>query len=276
MDTPIRDVRLKFIPIEELELAEGNTRKLDVLVNLDLLTSNIKTVGLQNPLIVVYNQKTDKYDIISGQRRWLACKVAGLKKIPCLIVPKMDVVEQKVVSLSENLYRNQMNDEDISVAALSLYRSLKSIQEVAKRLGVSEYLVKRYIGYAPVPHEMKQLVDKKLLTRNQAVNIFEKFENSKYATDVAYKIAAIRDKSDRRALVESVKRASSPHEPYEAIRKRADEIRRMKKYVIYLPPPTSRALDRASQLLKHEPEETIVESVEQWLERNKALYSGSE
>lgn len=152
---PVRNLKLKFVPIEELELAEGNTRKLDVLVDLDVLTSNIKTVGLQNPLIVIENPKTAKYDIISGQRRWLACRAAGLKTVPCLIVPKMDVVEQKVVSLSENLYRNRMNDEDVSIVAVSLYRSLKSIKAVGARLGVSEYLVKRYIGYAPVPHESK-------------------------------------------------------------------------------------------------------------------------
>jgi len=99
----------------------ANTRKLDVLIDLDELASNIYAIGLQNPIVVQEVTTNQEYKIISGQRRWLACKRIGLPKIPAIVVPKMTLLEAKIASLSENIYRKKMNDQDVSDAADYLY-----------------------------------------------------------------------------------------------------------------------------------------------------------
>lgn len=98
---------IQNIPIEKLTISELNVRKTisteDDETNIEDLANDIKINNLLNPLTVrLYD---NKYEIIAGQRRFLALKLLNWKSIPCHI---MNVNNQKAeeISLIENVQRN--------------------------------------------------------------------------------------------------------------------------------------------------------------------------
>ncbi|MBI1663568.1 MAG: ParB/RepB/Spo0J family partition protein [Nitrosopumilus sp.] len=121
------------IPIEQLEVwEEANVRKRDVLLNIEDLAGNIKKFGVQSPLLVWEKKKNEKYIIFSGQRRYEASKLADLDTIPCLVYKTMTVTQAKVLSFSENMYREDMTMEDKSNATRELFEKFKDMDKVAK------------------------------------------------------------------------------------------------------------------------------------------------
>lgn len=70
------------------------------------LSESIKQFGVLQPLLVV--DRKDYYEIIAGERRWRAAKMAGLKKVPVII---KDLTEQEIVEISliENIQRENLN-----------------------------------------------------------------------------------------------------------------------------------------------------------------------
>ncbi len=263
--------RLKLVPTNQIELwSEANARRMDVLLDIDELANNIKAVGLQNPIVVQEEIPNELYRIISGQRRWLACRKIGLKDIPCIITPKKTLEEAKIASFSENQYRREMNPRDKSDTIDYLYRKYGSVAEVARRLGVSGPTVTKYIGYAKVPDVIKDLVARKFLTVGQALSIYSKYPDEKHAVTVAKRIAEIKDKTEKRRLIAAVD-ISSPRDDFDTIHNLAKKMGEMKEYLIHLPPRTSVALEKAAKSINQDPEVLIIDATEKWLEDNRYL-----
>lgn len=77
------------------------------------LSESIKQFGVLQPLLVV--DRKDYYEIIAGERRWRAAKMAGLKKVPVII---KDLTEQEIVEISliENIQRENLNPIEEAIA----------------------------------------------------------------------------------------------------------------------------------------------------------------
>ena len=154
------------ISIEQLEVwEEANVRKREVLLNIEDLAGNIKKFGVQSPLLVWEKKKNEKYMIFSGQRRYEASKLADLDTIPCLVYKTMTVTQAKVLSFSENMYREDMTMEDKSNATRELFEKFKDMDKVAKE-GLAVLL-----GYSSIAGmgriDMKKLKEMKLLSSNK-------------------------------------------------------------------------------------------------------------
>jgi ParB family chromosome partitioning protein len=122
------------IPIEKLFVSECNTRYRFGAGELTELAESIKKHGVIEPLIV--RRVGEKAEVVSGLRRFEAAKMAGLKTVPC-IVKELDDVDARILSLMENLDREDLPDIAKARALKQLMDSgrFKTVRELAERLG---------------------------------------------------------------------------------------------------------------------------------------------
>lgn len=141
-------MEVKEIKLTDIDVSEFNTRK-DLgagteETGLDDLANSIQERGLLSP-ITVRKRKDKKYDIVAGQRRFLACKKIGLKTIPAIIRTKLDDTDATIISLIENVQRADMSPIDKARAYQSIYDKYQDYKKVAKETGVSVATIKKYL-----------------------------------------------------------------------------------------------------------------------------------
>jgi len=139
----IREIRL-----DEISVSDLNTRKdLDAGTEdagLEDLANSIRESGLLSP-ITVRTRADEMFDLIVGQRRYLACKTLGMKTIPAIIRDDLDDTDATIVSLVENVHRADMNPIDKSRAYKQIFERYGNYGEVAKQTGVSIPTVRKYM-----------------------------------------------------------------------------------------------------------------------------------
>jgi len=255
-------MELKHIPIDKIDISEGNVRRKKITEGLDELKRSIELIGLQQPPIVF--KKNDRYELIVGQRRLIAMSQLGWKTVPALIRSSIDITEAKIASLSENIQRVALSARDMSDVCNYLLDKLGTAKAVAEALGVNPITVNKYLGYRIVPEPLKKMVDKKKITAPDAIKITANlWPDEEKAIKVAEKIAKMpRPEKDR--VFDAVREA--PEEPVERILEIADKARIRREIVIHLPEKYADALDRASKHLRLEPEDIAKNAVTEWLE----------
>ena len=124
---------LKNLKILEVEPNRDQPRKNFDQEALEELAESIKEYGLIQPIVVT--QKEGYYSIVAGERRWRACKIAGLKEIPA-IIRKDDERINSEISLIENMQREDLNPYEKALGIKTLIDNYGLSQEdVAKKLG---------------------------------------------------------------------------------------------------------------------------------------------
>jgi len=142
-------MEVKEIRMADVRLSEFNIRKdLEAGTEdagLDELAESIEEKGLLNPLIV---RKLDErtYELIAGQRRFLACKRLEWKRVPAIIRDVADDTDATILSLIENVHRADLNPIDKARAYKSIHDKYSDYSKVAKNTGVSVATVKKYIA----------------------------------------------------------------------------------------------------------------------------------
>lgn len=105
------------------------------------LASSIKSCGLIQPIAVkriAANQSEAKYEIIAGERRWRACKMAGLDQVPCIVF-ETDQSGSALMALVENLQRSDLSFFEEALAMQTLLRLTEMPQsELAHSLSISQ------------------------------------------------------------------------------------------------------------------------------------------
>jgi ParB family chromosome partitioning protein len=153
-------VEIKEIPLSALVIGRGQVRVRDVGKGIDELAASIKKQGLLQPIVVCEAGEPGKYEILTGQRRFLAVEALQKDTITaCVLDQKVDEVEAKLISVTENLVRRDPNSKDYIDACTWLYRKYGSIQDVADELGLSYSKVALYVKYDRLKPEMRKLVD---------------------------------------------------------------------------------------------------------------------
>ncbi len=141
-------MNIKEINLDEIDISKFNTRK-DLgagteEASLNDLANSIQEKGLLNP-IMVRKGKNGKYDLIAGQRRFLASKKIGLKTIPSIIKDELSDIDATIISLIENVQRADMNPLDKAKAYKIIYEKYQDYKKVAKETGVSVSTIKKYL-----------------------------------------------------------------------------------------------------------------------------------
>ncbi len=145
-----------FVNINKVEPNREQPRKNfdeDSLVD---LSESIKQVGVLQPLLVL--DKKDYYEIIAGERRWRAAKLAGLKEVPVRI---MNLTDQEVVEISlvENIQRENLNPIEEAFAYKRLLTEFNLKQdEVAERVSKSRTAVTNSMRLLKLDERVQQMV----------------------------------------------------------------------------------------------------------------------
>ena len=146
------------------------------------LASSIKEHGVFQPIIVKKSIKG--YEIIAGERRYRASKLAGKKTIPAIIRQFTD--EQMMeIALLENLQREDLNAMEEAKAYQSLIDHLQITQEeVSKRVGKSRSHITNMLGLLRLPKEVQTMINDKKLTMGHA-RVLSKLENEQQIIQMA-------------------------------------------------------------------------------------------
>lgn len=126
---------LRNLKITEVEPNRNQPRKTFDEEALEELSNSIKEYGLIQPIVVA--KQDDYYQIIAGERRWRASKLAGLKEIPA-IIRESDDKKNAEIALIENIQREDLNPYEKAIGIKNLMQDYGLRQEdVAKKLGKS-------------------------------------------------------------------------------------------------------------------------------------------
>lgn len=143
---------LRFIALSRLRLSKRDVRKTAAPV--DALAESIARVGLLQNLIVVPHPDGESFEVVAGGRRWAALRLLAKKKriardqtIPCLVVPEDSAT---VVSLTENVQRQDMHPADQFEAFLALVNEGRPIEDIAADFGVTPLVVQRRLKLARI------------------------------------------------------------------------------------------------------------------------------
>lgn len=126
---------------------------------LEALADSISTYGVLQPIIVRENTAyPGKYEIIAGERRWRAAKMAGLSDIPVVILTG-DELKMAQVALIENLQREDLNPVEEAAAYMDLIDKFGLTQDaVAKQVGKSRSAITNTLRLLDLPEEVAELV----------------------------------------------------------------------------------------------------------------------
>ena len=130
------------------------------------LAESIKQFGVLQPLLV--QQKDDYYEIIAGERRWRAAKLANLKEVP-VIIKKLTEQEVVEISLIENIQRENLNpiEEAIAYKRLLIEFNLKQ-DEVAERVSKSRTAVTNSMRLLKLNEKVQQMVIDDMISTGHA------------------------------------------------------------------------------------------------------------
>lgn len=130
------------------------------------LADSIKQFGVIQPLIV--QKKGDFYEIIAGERRWRASKLAGIKEVPVIV---KEYTEQEVVEISiiENIQRENLNPIEEAMAYKRLLNEFKLKQdEVAERVSKSRTAVTNSMRLLKLNEKVQQMIIDEMISTGHA------------------------------------------------------------------------------------------------------------
>jgi ParB family transcriptional regulator, chromosome partitioning protein len=158
---------IQRIPVTDIEPNPKQPRRDFDEQALQELAASIKMHDLVQP-VTVSKLATGKYRLISGERRWRASKLAGLKDLPAFIRQANDH-ELLELALLENLQREDLNAMEIALSYKRMMEELNHTQEeVAERMGKERSTVANYIRLLKLPPDIQVAVRKNEITMGHA------------------------------------------------------------------------------------------------------------
>ncbi|HKV34116.1 MAG TPA: ParB/RepB/Spo0J family partition protein [Pyrinomonadaceae bacterium] len=137
--------------------------------SLEGLADSIRAHGIVQPLLV--RRQGDRYELIAGERRWRAARLAGLSKVPVVVkeVPDQDLLE---IALIENIQRENLNPIEEAQAYKRLIENVGLTQEaLAARVGRDRSYITNYLRLLKLPDDLQQLVVEGRLSTGHARTI---------------------------------------------------------------------------------------------------------
>ena len=155
------------LPISDLQPGKYQPRAVMSDASLSELAESIKKQGLLQP-IVVRAIAPQRYEVVAGERRWRACKLAGMSKIP-VIIKVIDDETAMAMALVENLQREALNTMDEARAMHRLANEFSlTHQEIANLLSKSRASVSNVLRLINLTPEVQALVEQNLLDMGHA------------------------------------------------------------------------------------------------------------
>ena len=191
---PEPDKEVSFVKITKVEPNREQPRKNFDEDSLIELAESIKQFGLLQP-ILVQDRKT-YFEIVAGERRWRAAKIAGLKEVPVIV---RNLTEQEIVEISliENIQRENLNPIEEAMAYKRLLTEFDLKQdEVAERVSKSRTAVTNSMRLLKLCDEVQQMIIDDMITTGHAralISIEDKEQQYAIAQKIFDEKLSVRD-----------------------------------------------------------------------------------
>ena len=154
-------------------------RKIFDEESLNDLEKSIKERGIIQPIIVRKSDENSKYEIIAGERRWLAAQKAGLQEVP-VVVTEADDLKSLEFAIVENVQRNDLNPLEEAQGYQRLINDFSYDQEkVSKFIGKSRSYITNCLRILTLPADVLNLIENKKLSAGHA-KILVGLENASF------------------------------------------------------------------------------------------------
>ncbi len=158
--------RVLFLPLSSIVPNPGQPRKCFSQKALEELADSIREHGVLQPLSV--RRTAAGYELVSGERRLRAAKLAGLSQVPCIVI-NVDSQESSLLALVENLQRRDLDFVEEAVALSQLIQTYHlSQEEAARRIGKSQSAVANKLRLLRLPPEVLLLLRENGFTERHA------------------------------------------------------------------------------------------------------------
>ncbi|MDR2514725.1 MAG: ParB/RepB/Spo0J family partition protein [Christensenellaceae bacterium] len=189
------------IGINQIDPNRDQPRKAFDAAKLESLAQSIRSVGILQPIVVA--RREDRYQIIAGERRWRASRLAGLTELPC-IVRDADTIARMEMSLIENIQRADLNPLEEALAVQALIQQCAITQEeAAERLGKSRPAVANLLRLLGLPKALQEMLAEGKLSEGHA-RALAAVENEE--EQYALALAVIQEEMSVRQLEAALKR----------------------------------------------------------------------
>ena len=163
------EININKALISDLQSNKFQPRKLFDEESLQDLTNSIKERGIIQPIIVrKSSEDSSKYEIIAGERRWLAAQKAGLHEVP-IVIAKVDDLKSLEFAIVENVQRKDLNAIEEARGYQRLIEEFSYDQEkVAQFIGKSRSHITNFLRLLSLPETVLKLIEIKKLTAGHA------------------------------------------------------------------------------------------------------------
>jgi len=171
------------LPIDDLIPSKYQPRKIFNENNLIDLTNSIKERGMIQPIIVRKSSDNDeKFEIIAGERRWLAAKRAGLHNVP-VVITEADDLKSLEFAIVENVQRHDLNPLEEAMGYKRLIEEFLYDQEkVSRFIGKSRSYISNSLRLLSLPIKIIEMIENGLITSGHA-KILVGLENAEFVAN---------------------------------------------------------------------------------------------
>jgi len=254
---------LADISLDAISIGKWNVRHRDITAGLDDLAASLNKYGQLQPIIVF--EKDGRYEIVVGQRRYLAAKQLKWPTIAATILPpSVSKREAILLSFIENTQRVDLTTQDKEEACKFLMDELGSVSAVAREIGFSEVTVRKWLRFSTVPDKLKEMVHPEGITRDQAIRLSQHIDDESKAVQIAKRMAELKPaKEDRERILQAAEEA--PTNSIESIFSIADEMKEQKEIHFILVSREKELMELAEKRFERDAGELAREATVEWL-----------
>jgi len=264
IDVPMKDIKLQGSNVRS-DLDSPNSKE-----NLLELAQNIKVNGLLQPIVLRGDNGKPPYDVIVGQRRYLAHKELGAETIKATFSGEIDNMNALLLSLSENMCRQEMNYEDTQTAITTLYKNYGNDErKVQAATGFSIRMIRSYVRIEEQATEKIKDLLKKGLSMADAKRAIDAAQGDKDKADALIDEIAKLTTYEKKRLVESS--TKNQKASVDELVKEAKKSKWEETIVLNLPMEISNAVRKATEKLSIDAEQLAMDVLVTWLKTNDFL-----
>lgn len=156
------------IALNEIKPNPNQPRKQFDPQDLNELAATLHSVGLIEPVVVRRLSDGSGYQLISGERRWRAARLAGFKKLPA-VIKQVNDIQALEMGIIENIQREELSPiEEARAYDYWMQQTGQKASDIANRVGKDRTTITNLLRLLKLPEEALNLVDKGMLTPGQA------------------------------------------------------------------------------------------------------------
>ncbi len=204
------------LPISQITPGAAQPRKYFSDEGMKELASSIRQNGVIQPIIVQAIPDTDRYQIIAGERRWRAAKLAGLSEIP-VVLQEVESTQALAIALIENIQREDLSPIEEAEAYNLLCQNHGYTQErLSEWLGKSRSHIANYLRLLQLPESVRIMVQEGQLTMGHAralINAEDPEELANKIVNEGLTVRSIEAFSPKRPKKKSTEKRSQAKDP---------------------------------------------------------------